>query len=578
MKDDNTLGEIYFLTGLSVSEIKRLVKRFLSEDRYGVALGYDACIPNISLKTYQRTTTDNSGTAGLFRQFLQKYPEIGNKLESWALGRTPINNCVIRGKYYLRIYEAFRSLCSEFGINVDCDYPFTNSDGGLSAVRNYCIEIKDQHPIRKATVDYGDQAGQLCTSAYYSEDTPLPLSPYDTAQLDGHRVDVELTVQITNQFGTIESLMLSRIWLIAVEDAASRAILGHSISLLHNYSSMDVLECIANSLLVTDKEASYGLPSTEIEGCEYRLFNAIKFDNAFAHTSPWLQEKLIKIGIQEVITNRPGRPKSNALLERFFNTFEELTGHRLCITTGSNPKDPRRRSPDKAAKRMEVSLEILEKAFQMAIAHYNSSPHESLNGASPLEFLEYSMLKEHDFSRQVSIIDADKSPLFYRKYPVTVRGNLANGKYPYVQFKSATYTSESLRKHIDLINRKAKFEVNIKDIRFAKLYFEDGTFISDLVVEEKWRRHPHSIKTRQAILQHIRKNRKNFRLRSVNPVEELFATLLNERNKGRKSRNDLLRLSRETGITHIEKNSYPDTSFDTSIIQDHKVFIDKLSI
>lgn len=577
IEDKRTLKEISIITNSSVSEIKRIVKRFLTLNENGMPYGYSACIPHSPFKQYTKSSSEQGGNAGLFSHFLAKYPLIQEKLEDWALGNLMINGSVIRGKRYLRIYEAFRSLCQECGIDLEKNYPFTNTDGGLDAIRNYCILIKNLNPNKGVIVNYGDDAGRLYNISKINVDPTLLNRPYDVVELDGHKIDAQLIIEIINELGDVNDLLLSRIWILCLIDVISKAILGYSISLLHNYSSIDVLDCVGSALLKPEpQDTRYGLPCTEIKGCESRLFNVIKLDNAYAHTSPWVHEKLIEIGIQEIILNRPKRPRSNNIIERFYGTFEELSGHRLSSTTGSKPEDVRRRNPEKAALKHKVTLEVIEKAAQKAIAEYNSSPHSGLNGSTPLDYLKYCIQKEQDFIRQIPESDQDQSPFYMRKFPITIRGDLSIGKYPYIQFKGATYSSEVLKKSPELINKKATIEIDSRDIRFAKLFLENGHWLDKLIVERRWQYHPHTIRTRQALLRRYRDKKKSHLLNSSNPIESYFAEILDKSKKSKKHRNDLARLSRETEIPIHKLDNHKSTSTEV-IPSDYKVTLNLIS-
>ena len=58
--------------------------------------------------------------------------------------------------------------------------------------------------------------------------------------------------------------------------------------------------------------------------------------------------------------------------------------------TGTGPRDARRALADpKANLRLFVSLDELEELVDAAIAVYNGTPHDALNGRTPLEAIEH---------------------------------------------------------------------------------------------------------------------------------------------------------------------------------------------
>lgn len=547
-----TLNEVSEMTRLSESEIKRIRKRALTQFEDGSYYGYLACIPNLNLKGYKRTNNIKKSGGGQFTFFLEQNPEIKFKLESWALGRSSPTHVAVRGRFYKRIYKCFRQLCIDKNINVATDYPFTNKDLGMGAVRNYCIKIKKEHFAQAAKVDFGDIPGRLCINSTHTKPSIESLRPYDVVQLDGHKVDSEVSVKLLDEYGNTQYVPLSRVWLLTVIDTASRAVLGYYVSLSQNYTMEDVLGCIASALDCSE-DALLGLPTREIEECKGRLFNCIKFDNAYAQISTWLQEKLIDAGVQEVISNRASRPRSNAIVERFFRTLEEESIHQFPTTTGSHIKDPRRRNPLKAANELAIHLEDIENALKLTIEWYNNAPHTSLNGISPIEFLKYSVDQQSDLIRSLNEPGVSVNELFRRQFPLTIRGNKSQGHQPYIQFKSARYTSKGLIKCPDLIGQSAVFETDIRDIRKGSLFLTNGKFIDEVTVSQKWATHKHSLRDRIAITKLAREKKINYG--SCSPLIEYTDFLAERSLTSRKERNEYIRVGRSLSGTGIKEQS-----------------------
>lgn len=566
-----SLEQVAVITKLSKSEIKRIRKRALSFTEDGTCFGYLACIPNLNLNGYTRSNPAMTAGGGRFTYFLEKFPNVKQKLDSWALGHSSPTHVAIRGRFYKRIYEAFRQCCLEEGVDINLNYPFTNNDMGMGAVRNYCVRLKNSHFVQAAKVDFGDSSSRLCANNVHSISPTASLRPYDMVQLDGHKVDSEISIKLMDEYGDIQRVNLSRIWLLTLIDTASRAVLGYSISLKQNYSSEDVLTCIATSLQSSESILP-GLPNYEIEECKGRLFNCIKFDNAFSHTSSWLQEKLIEIGVQEVITNRPARPRSNAIVERFFQTLEEKSFHQFPTTTGSSPKDPRRRNPHKAANDLAIHIEDIESALKLTIKWYNNCPHSSLNGRSPLEFLKNSLLSESDLIRYLSEVDLSLEKLFKRQFPLKIRGNKAQGHPPYVQFKNARYSSSTLTSSPELIGESAIFETDIRDIRKGRLFKSNGKYLAEVSVNRQWAEHQHSLRDRIAILK-LAKDKK-IQFEGSSPITKYTDFLAECSLISRKERNEYIRVSRILKKDVQEKKKEIKTK---AFIPEKTIFLSKIS-
>lgn len=547
--------EVLVRAKMQSSELRRLINRAFTPSADGRPFGYHACIPGYRIKPYERKQDGGRGHAGRFDQFLRTHPKVREHLDNWALGRKKIGETKIRGRSYKRIWQAFRALCDDLGINVNTQYPFTNRDGGREAVRRYCTRLKTAHEMAGIKVDYGDAAGYLATSSTGFAARPPGLRPYSEVQLDGHRLDTALVVRLDGADGEWVDVPMSRIWLLVAIDVASRAVLGYSLSLSENYTSEDVLDCIQSIYkpwapfeLPTDRihyHAGGGLPSGVISVCAGRAFDRLRMDNAWSQSSAWTQQRIIASGANEVTTNQPKRPRSNAIVERFMRTFEESSLHQFPTTTGSGPNDPRRRSPEKAAKQLLVTFEDLQIVTDVTIANYNIAPHMSLNGLSPLEYIQRRIDRGRDFIRHVSDQDRDGVHLHEVEYPVTLRRNAKQSHRLSFKFLHVRYSSEDLMARADLDKRRAIFRTNLNDLRTGIVFLDDGTCLGPVQADMAWMAQPHSFRIRRAIFKLIRE--KKLQSDSMAPISDYLKYLADEAPTGRKERNRLLDVRRRVG-------------------------------
>lgn len=586
LQNEDKISQITEKTGISRSELYRLLTRVFSLSENGFHQGYTALLPGYRVSKYKRITNSHFGTAGLFTQFLKEYPELETKLNKWATANNNGNGEIISGTNFLTIWRAFEKACKETSIDTYRDYPFSSADRGREAIRRYCRQVRKKNFIRGSIVEYGRSAGKMAAYASKNFQTNIIQTPYHHVQIDGHRIDTELVVTLNDADGIEREYPLSRLWLIVLIDLASRAVLGYHISLSENYTAEDVLECIGNSLVpwkpktLPSPRIHYrpggGLPSGVIDNCAWRTFDILQFDNAMPHLSAWVQERIIQHVCNEVITNRPGRPRSDAIVERFMRTFEEDSLHKFPTTTGSHPKDPRRHKPEEFAKWLRIGFDDLVIITDLTIANYNASPHTSLHGWSPLEYLRYHIKKNNDLIRTTITKDSERSPLFLRKFKVTIRGDQKNGHLPYIQFLGARYKSNELCLHPEYIGQSVVFEVNVKDIRSATVYLNDGRSLGTIFAQRCWRRHPHSIQVRRAIVKLMRLG--SIQRSSFNPVGA-YLIYLNERAKmGRRERNNLLKSQNETHIANDELNKLPSYESRPSLVKVRDwVSLDKIS-
>ena len=558
--EEVTLDEIVRRTSVSKSEIYRLRDRALTVRDDGQVWGYHACIPGFRIKPYELRSTSQRARAGTVTKFFGEHGELRELIEAWALGRKSPDVGIVRGRHYARIWAGFEKQCNERGIT-------QSARPSREAVRRLCRRIRLQHFGRGAMLEGGKSASTIATTGVSLLPMDRAPEPYARVQLDGHRVDALITVAIDDADGTKRNLPLERVWLLVLVDEASRAVLGYHISLESNYTCEDVLSCIASALTpwspleLPSCGISYapgaGLPSGLFPECNGRLFDQLAYDNAMAHTSTWLQERIIDTVGCEINTGRPGRPLTRSIVERFFRTFEETSLHRWPTTTGSNPMDVIRNRPEKAAERLQVTYEDLVVAVDLAIANYNTATHKGLNGRSPLEYIGCFEDSGGAFSRHLHRIHAKKNPLFDREFTRKIAGDVKRGRRPYITFMGASYRNETLVNMVDNIGEKVTLVVNVKDIRTVEAYRRDGSTLGTLTADEQWLRQPHSLRTRRAILKLIRTGQLSREMH--NPVGEHLLFLEERARLTRRARNRLVKqaLEAERSPTCATQDSVP---------------------
>ena len=566
LSTDRPIAEVLACAGLSRTELYRIVGRAFEARPDGDPVGYLACLPHLSVKPYTRTTTSGRGAAGRFAQFLAAHPDVRDDLDAWILGRRAPGPAVVRGRQVKQIWLAFREVCHSRGLDLATDYPFCNRDGGREAVRRYAVRRRATDAVAGARVVHGDAAGRLAAGG--AARTPESVvAPYELVQLDGHRIDAVFTVRVPDPAGEPVELPMARPWLLVLIDAASRAVLGHALSLRENYCADDVLRCVASSMTPwTPRELpgtampyapGAGLPNGTVAGCERRLFTTLQLDNAWSHHAGRVQTRLIGMGVTEIVTNPPASPRSNAIVERFMRTFEAAGFHQAPNTTGSEPSDPRRRDPDRAAARLGIDLEDLENLVDLVMCSYNAEPHAALSGRSPLDSLRDRLERGRDLVRRARPSDPDGLGLFEQEHGVTIRASLAHGHRPHVTFRYARYTSEVLRLRGDLAGRRATLRVDARDIRRGHLFLEAGECVGEVHVEARWASHPHGADTRAVIARLVKDGK--LAAAASRPLADYYAWLARRARMSRPERNALLRLQRELEVSNADDGAVPLT-------------------
>ena len=234
-------------------------------------------------------------------------------------------------------------------------------------------------------------------------------------------------------------------------------------------------------------------------------------------------------------------------MERFFRTFEDESLHRWPSTTGSAPGDPRRHKTDQAAERLKIAVEDLEFITDITVANYNATPHKSLNGRSPLEYIRYYDDQALSMPRHLPSSVADALPLYDREFERRIAGNAKIGRRPYVTFMGSHYRNEALALLIDQIGKPIRLVVNVRDVRRIQGFLSDGSCIGTLVADDPWLRQPHSLRTRRAILKLIKDG--ELSRETFNPVGDHLKYLAKRARKTRRDRNALIKQAREAGLS-----------------------------
>lgn len=254
------------------------------------------------------------------------------------------------------------------------EYPFNIKDSGYEALRVYIRTIENTEMMNAIKREGKEQRQKFLSTGYGNAITLIPLSPYDQVQADGHVLDILYTVETTDVDGMPIREVATRLSLFAIMDVATRCFLGYSVSPHMNYNRFDLLEAVKNSIIPHEhkpfklKSLSYpeqgGFPSEVIPECRYAQFNTIMLDNAKAHLTSDVVDKLTNDLGCVVNFGSVATPESRGIVERFFGTLERSGFHRLPNTTGSNPRDLKREDAEKHAKAIGLTnedvCEILE--------------------------------------------------------------------------------------------------------------------------------------------------------------------------------------------------------------------------
>ena len=535
--------EIEKLTGIHRTKIYYWVLKccsFNDEDEY---IGYEALVHPHRLSSYSSNRT-------LFQNLLKEYPE----LEGFIIG-----NYFGDKKYTLErnmskttLHKKFLNECIKLGVQIH-EYPFNTANKGYKALCTFITQLEKENLERQANRESKDNRQKLLSTGFGKRYTQNAIAPFACVQVDGHIIDMSYTVEIENNDGTIERKEATRAWVFAVIDVATRCILGYSVSQEMNYNQYDVIDAIYNAivphkrmeLLIPGNKypENGGYPSLAFPELKYPLFDAVMLDNAKSHLSEHTIYKIRDILLVDMNYGSVATPETRGIIERFFGTLENRGFHKLPMTTGSNPRDLKRRDPSKQAIKYHISFEQICEILEIMIAEYNNTPNTALNNQSPLECMRSKIFTAGLFP--VIADDKMKKKIEELRLRVETRkvvGQTKNGKRPYINFMGAEYRGPILSVSGNYVGETIKILYDPRDISTLKAYGIDGTFIDTLVARGEFGTKSHSIKTRKMALALSRERGTN-RNQYGTPIEALENQLMKESKKSRRAatRADIIR-------------------------------------
>jgi hypothetical protein len=240
----------------------------------------------------------------------------------------------------------------------------------------------------------------------------------------------------------------------------------------------------------------------------------------------------------------PHHPDDRPYIERFFGTVASTLSSRLPGYTGSNPKDLRRALADpKGNLRLFVSLAEMEELMEASIAGYNATPHDGLNGRTPLEAMEYLVRGKGQMIWWLPEAKRRTMCLMQTAHRCRVRGYLAQGTRPHINLFQVRYTSEVLAASGALLGRELRVYYNSDDLRSVRAFLADGSELGILKAQGAWGEIRHDLKLRREIMKLRAKKRLAFTV-----TQEFINRFVEEKRKkakhSRRAASDLERTMR----------------------------------
>ncbi len=531
-----SLAEIKRQTGVDPKTLYRMIPRCFAMHADGRIYGFRAVIPYERLKNYERTQSVNSlaapdgkGLAGAFSQLIKRYPQLEKFLEEEAKNRrAPINTAREVRKTVKRIHKRFLEQCRAAGVKPN-EYPLNRDLAGLRSLGHY-LKQHDLRTFESAARSKGaDHIGPAFPANEEEERAPPATRAFEVIEFDGHKIDLRLTVRVIDPFGFETLFELTRIWILVLLDVASRAVIGYKLALSTEYNKDDVAGALQNALMPF-RPRNYklpdlsirvggGFPSAVVPEAEFACWEWFRFDGAKSHLAADTLARLTQVVGCWPDNGPRGEPNKRKSIERFFPELAKNFAHRLPGTTGSDPDSIERALGDpKGDLSLLVELDELEDMVEVLLADYNGTSHSGISSRTPLEAMAQLIARDHGYVRTLPRVMRSNLCLLQEAKIVPIKGNLATGTRPHINFLEVRYTSDVLSSSPGLINKKLRIYFDVRDLRMVKAFFEDGSELGVLRAARPWCYTPHSLRVRREILRLKRLGKLKYR-EGDDPVE-----------------------------------------------------------
>jgi len=537
-----SLRETAQLHGFSHNGLHHVVDRALTAHPDGQIYGERAYIKYAMRGSHGTATADNKvDAAGPFNELLREFPKI----------ETKVLKALKTGKSKSVIHDIVKKYLLKKGFT-DYDYPLNTDSQGEWSVRKLCKTLESAHFREVASSQGGDDASRRSDTSNPMEKYFLVDRPYQRLELDEHILHADFCIDIENPDGSINTVVLKRLIILAAIDTDSRLIVGYRISMNAQATVEDVALTVANIL---DPDAEFMpdtlpsvsgggrvLPDGDLKLLKFRAFDELALDNALAHASLSLNKILIEYISTAVNLGKSRYPEGRPLIEAWFKKLARYLCDPLPSSTGSHARDPKRRNSAQKAKTYKISLADLDVLVSSVVCSYNQKTHGA-HGRSPIGQFRHRLSMFPTLRRLIRTKDRGLGFLFQRTYHATIAGSVKTGNRPYIQFLRAIYRNPQLAHMGGLIGTRVSLVVDIRDLRCIEAFMPSGESIGKLVAQGGWSRTPHSLQTRRAINRHL--NRERVRGRIDDYVQWYVSNLMSRKKSLANAPNQVTRINLE---------------------------------
>lgn len=465
----------------------------------GMPWGWRACVPHrVRGASTAPTRLPEKAVPGAFKQLVRHVEGLQDLLDGFK-GTLPtrVKASSQFEKFFEKVLTHVRTRAGSSG------YPFNAPDKGRRALLEFLKRAR-QRIVETEPEGQADEAAEAKQLQQVFE-----LDVMERLEFDAHKMDAELYMEVESTRGRSVLRKIPYVWLLLVIDSVSRLILGWSLVMGRAYTQIDVLRVFSMSLLPWEPRdllvpqmkyvVGSGVGTSCIEGQMLRGI-VTAADNAMAHHAKLTTTNLARYRRGVIHLGRPRVPETRGILEAMFRQIEN--GAIRMLPGGFEPArdhdTPQHATTPYNPKDYPMNLEAMHDLLDVIMAGHNATSLDSLHDHSALDVVRrHVQAGRWSFQSSRNVDDAER--LMWDLQLVTIKGNIKQGRQPYVNFLRARYRGFGMRDRWDLVGDKFLASYNLNDLRTINLIDKKGELFVKLTALPPWSRTRHDFDLRKLI-------------------------------------------------------------------------------
>lgn len=517
-----TYREIRKVTGQHRPAVQRLFKRCLELAEDGQIWGYRALLPYVHLRANvrrsevgQKRPEQHGGMSCALAGILERFPELEDALID-SLKRDRRNKPADYRPTGVSMVRLFHNALRHRNVSED-NWPFQPKYKGNRTIQRYMDSLLQMSFDDAVRQNGGEEAkAHAATGKGFLPTIPC-VDPFDIVEIDAYHIDAFFSVAFETPDLSTTEVTLKRLWLLAVVERKTTAVLAYSIVYASEVRAEDVAALIRKAIVdvwqpkVLTVPLTYptggGLPSGVIPEAVHAVWSITMLDGALANLAAKIHDVVRKEAGFVINWGPPGHFEHRPNVERTFEKIARNVFHRLPSTTGSSPKKGRAPDAEEAAKRFKIRADEAEQLVDVYFAEHNAVPGERNYFNSPLEMMRQYLCGDSP-KCMVRTLPPDiggKPRLAFRAELLPVRGSVKSGRRPYIQFMHIRYTNGLLSDSPWLLGKQLVVYIDDDDLRQVRAFLPGGQEYGILVAQAKWGITKHNLTTRKAIFRLVHK-------------------------------------------------------------------------